>query len=229
MRINNLLQKIKSLAESPEPRSIIDVDLMLDYTRVLYADLLEWRSQLAPKNFRPEATKEEPTLDELTEMMAAKEQEDAIALSPLNIAADKLSDTKAIKEVGAEAKFAADPKVSPPDPPVAAPPVATSSGTETAKSQPPMPESIPVLAAATQKVIPSADIRSVISINDKYQFMSVLFGNDKAAYEAALDRVNEFSNAMDAENWLQERLWIAEEQQNTVLEFFDLIRNFKKN
>ncbi|MBS1645066.1 MAG: hypothetical protein JST36_08525, partial [Bacteroidetes bacterium] len=181
-----------------------------------------------------EATREEPTLDELTEMMAAKEQEETLAHSYLNIAPDRISDTKIFSEVSAEATVSDDPQVippaAPPTPvaglPVAAPAVATPSDTDAAKSQLALPE---LLAAATPKAIPSVDIRSVISINDKYQFMSVLFGNDKAAYEAALDKVNEFQNAFDAEHWLQERLWIAEEQQNTVQEFFDLIRNFKKN
>ncbi|MCB0697996.1 MAG: hypothetical protein KDC07_11560 [Chitinophagaceae bacterium] len=40
-RIPILLQKLKELSEQGNNLSAIDIDLMLDYTRVLYADLLE--------------------------------------------------------------------------------------------------------------------------------------------------------------------------------------------
>jgi hypothetical protein len=44
-RIRNILQRLQDLYYSNHQKSAIDVDLMLDYTRVMYADLLEWRKQ----------------------------------------------------------------------------------------------------------------------------------------------------------------------------------------
>lgn len=43
-RIEDVLQRIQNIIKGNHPKSNIDVDLMLDYTRVLYADLLEWKS-----------------------------------------------------------------------------------------------------------------------------------------------------------------------------------------
>lgn len=42
-RINLLIQKLADSAGNEQEKSVIDIDLMLDYTRVLYADLLEVR------------------------------------------------------------------------------------------------------------------------------------------------------------------------------------------
>ena len=46
-RITTLLQKLTELSAKVEKNTIIDVDLMLDYTRVLYADILDWRNKIA--------------------------------------------------------------------------------------------------------------------------------------------------------------------------------------
>lgn len=45
-RIQSLLNKLQNLASQTGERQIIDIDLMLDYTRVIYADLLEAKSDL---------------------------------------------------------------------------------------------------------------------------------------------------------------------------------------
>lgn len=45
-RIKMLLQKINEIAHKGDKASLIDIDLMMDYTRVLYADMAEIRSKL---------------------------------------------------------------------------------------------------------------------------------------------------------------------------------------
>ncbi|WP_118973556.1 hypothetical protein [Taibaiella koreensis] len=42
-RVKNVLQRLQEVYQGRHQKSAIDVDLMLDYTRVMYADLLEWR------------------------------------------------------------------------------------------------------------------------------------------------------------------------------------------
>ena len=42
-RIEHILKRIQELYYSKHEKTGIDIDLMLDYTRVMYADLLEWR------------------------------------------------------------------------------------------------------------------------------------------------------------------------------------------
>lgn len=44
-RIETLILKIQELAKKTEPHAI-DVALMLDYTKVLYSDLLDWETKL---------------------------------------------------------------------------------------------------------------------------------------------------------------------------------------
>ena len=46
-RISTLLQKINELAAKDKEAGVIDIDLMMDYTRVLYADLQEWRARVS--------------------------------------------------------------------------------------------------------------------------------------------------------------------------------------
>ena len=180
MRIPTLLQKIAELSEHPERCTAIDIDLMLDYTRMLYADLLEWRSKL-PATLQPTHMPviREPTLDELANAMKQPEQK-----------MPSVRHTQALK--------------SPP-------PAADISNVASAQ----MPE-------ANAK-----DIRALIGINDKYQIMSELFGNDKAAYEDALTHINSAASADAAIAWLRDRLWIAEEHGDVAQQFFDIVRRAK--
>lgn len=48
-RIKNVMQRLVDVYQGRHPKTAIDIDLMLDYTRVMYADLLEWR-----KSFKDE-------------------------------------------------------------------------------------------------------------------------------------------------------------------------------
>lgn len=231
MRITTLLQQLKTLAESTEPRSIIDVDLMLDYTRVLYADLLEWRSQLTPKNFRPDTINREPTLDELTEMMLAKEREEIIpptihqpsaAKTEPEEEAEMIEEKMELPEMS-ETEFFVEEESTPP---IVAEPVVNYPPPSTPQQEPIVPLINPV--EPFKFTTPSPDIRTTININEKYQFMSELFGNDKAEYENALDKINLAKNAEVAATWLQERLWVSEEQKEVAQAFYDLIKKFKK-
>lgn len=103
-RVKTFVQKIQEIYYSKHPKSAIDIDLMLDYTRVMYMDLLEWRKafsdpihsdmpaimQDTPKSpeendavvpapiEEQQAQKEEPTINENEEMEASEEVEDTI-------------------------------------------------------------------------------------------------------------------------------------------------------
>lgn len=64
-RIPVLIEKLQELAEQGKDITILDVDLMLDYTRVLYADLLEIR-KVTPTTLSelPEAKQELPQAEQ---------------------------------------------------------------------------------------------------------------------------------------------------------------------
>jgi hypothetical protein len=73
-----------------------------------------------------------------------------------------------------------------------------------------------------------ADIRKLIGINDKYQFISELFGNDKETYEIVLTRLNKFGSYADAVTWMDEvhteNRW--DDEHPTVISFYDVMSQF---
>jgi hypothetical protein len=183
MRIQSLLQKLNELSAQPENKTAIDVDLMLDYTRVIYADLLEWRSKMkepvaAPKPMMPMV---EPTLAEMTAAM--EEEEELEQLRPMTVL-------------------------------------------KTMEYTAPDEEPEPVITAKPIFIPPARDIRTMIGINDKYQILSEIFGNDKNAYEETITKINSSASESEAIKWLQERLWVTEEHSDAAQSFYDLIRRY---
>lgn len=150
-RITILLQKLNELSLQGKNNTAIDIDLMLDYTRVLYADLLELRKNT----------------------------------------------------------------------PITAPPV-TTTVPETTTPQTPEP-------IATQNKyadVPNNDIRTLIGINDKYLFLSELFGEDKVAYDAAIKHLNTFNSLAEATNWVKAELhqkYQWDKESETVQSFYNLL------
>jgi hypothetical protein len=108
-RGQDILKKLEALYLEQRPKSGIDLDLMLDYTRVLYADLLEWRSSL-PKTEEAVAGKmplgtEQATLlqEDKAEINTASQREDAAdnniqKAAPEALSVNKLPSAGAIKD-----------------------------------------------------------------------------------------------------------------------------------
>lgn len=160
-RINLLIQKLGDMAGNEQDNSLLDIDLMLDYTRVLYADLLEVR-----KN----------------KLLAA--------------------------QAGPE-------PVSTPSPAIQH----AEAATEASASEP--EAYIPDIAD-----VPAIDIRTGIGINDKYLYISELFGDDKAAYEDAIRQLNTFSNLQQAIKYAEHELsgkYRWDKEQPTVQSFYNLL------
>jgi len=157
-RIPIVLQKLNELAEQGEKNTAIEIDLMLDYTRVLYADLLEWRKKAVVKM----PIINEPTLAEM-----------AAAFAKPQAAAHEIQNPIFVDKKPAEKR----------------------------------------------------DIRNGIGINDKFLFMSELFGNNKEAYENALDEINEFDTYQQAFNWLQTQYY-WEEAEETTQSFYNILNLF---
>ena len=295
MRIPTLLQKISELAEQPDRRGTIDVDLMLDYTRVLYADLLEWRSKLAATGrqippapgvntdtARPVAapvteptpqsipkptsapvpnlvtsTPSKPATNPVTPPIpptATKPASDAVvnpvippvtpvvppaSMPPIHeptLAELAAAMDKSIEEEEDEDEsrpMSAQPKTpSPPRPATNTKPDIPVPATKTKTTNPDPEPQQPTAKPQTPKSDAAAgpkDIRAFISINEKYQIMSELFGNDKAAYEDALNHINTAENEAAALKWLQDRLWVTEERSDAALYFFDMLKRFKNH
>lgn len=173
-RISILLQKIAAIAENEGKNTTIDIDLMLDYTRVLYADLLEMRGKIA---FTTDAPIQEPALAKI----------------------QKANEENHIEK----------PDVSAPATPTAASiPVATVSNTQTGNKR---------------------DIRSLIGINDKYLFISELFGNNNETYEHVLNEINGAWDEQNAIDLLQEHVYGTygwDKENETTELFYNLLNKF---
>jgi hypothetical protein len=159
-RVSTLLDKIRELNKNPDI-GLIEIDLMLDYTKVLYADLLEWRNKTAftQAHTLPAEGKEMEAIPDIPA------QPDAVPVGqPLD----------------------------------AASPQATAPGVEPIILHPQM---------QTVRQARGKNIRSLIGINDKYQFISELFGNNREAYDAMLNEINGFDNEEEALSWIHTNVY----------------------
>ncbi|MDR3678650.1 MAG: hypothetical protein P4L41_01715 [Flavipsychrobacter sp.] len=153
-RISSLLQKIRQLAENGNS-NVIETDLMMDYTRQLYAELIEYRSKIAAdKTTPPELVNDQQTTYYTP------------VTSPIN------EDRPTIIELTVEN------------------PIPSSSSKQDDDEED-----------------EEADIRTIIGINDKYQIISELFGNNKIAYDEMIDQLNTLDTELEALEWLQDNLY----------------------
>lgn len=206
-RITTLLGKIEELAAKGENIHAIELDLMLDYTRVLYADLLEIKKNHIPfEPVTPTVTHqaEEPIVEETeteqnTEIIEEEDVEMEIPVSQL--------------KTGFNINNIAEPTLD-----EVIPAIPTEEETEVEK---PIVE-VKLVAQ------PQADIRRQIGINDKYQYISELFGNNKEAYENVLNKINHSDSYESAVNWLDEihteQKW--DDENLTVASFYELLNHF---
>lgn len=201
-RIQTLLKKIDELANKADKIDLIEVDLMLDYTKVLYADLLELRSKKvytgqAERNITPPPTptQQPATQAEITEA-PKKAQEEVIIPEdeivnyndkPLNITNSETEPKPVVEEI----------KI----------------------------EELPAPQAPKEQ----RNINKIIGINDKYQYISELFGNDKEAYDVTLKQINNYDNADEAVSWLKSDIskkhnW--DDELVSVQMFYDTVNTF---
>ncbi len=187
-RINTLLEKIQVLNQK-EQVSLIDIDLMMDYTKVVYADLLEWRSKVA-----------------FTEGLGLEKSVEA---------------SRATESVQIEADEAAR------IPEIAGPSVELDPSSTEYKI-PEVEEPKPMKTLSTP-VAEGADIRTYIGINDKYQYISELFGNDRDAYELVISEIISFETEDEAVQWLKKT--VAEqhrwsEQAEAAQSFYNVLSQY---
>jgi len=186
-KLDVLLQKIAELNRLPNKEQI-DIDLMLDHTRALYAALLEQKAQPAGGHLPDPSPAPLPSESMVAGIMSG---------------------------------------VSRPE--ITAPPVElelTATNYTAPKDLAPEPQPRP----AVQKDYP--DIRRSIGINDKYQFISELFSNNKQAYEQVLDQINTFDTEDEAFEWLEAEVATQNNWRNddeAVQYFYTTISDYFSN
>jgi hypothetical protein len=299
-RVKNILQKLQEMYYAKHQKSAIDIDLMLDYTRVMYADLLEWRGTFKEEPPTAESAEPNEPVAAIEEKETAAEEKEVVAEEKEQPADEseqnKDEETQAVNEEvatteKAEAATPQDKSYRPiehdepaPKEPVAEteevvvttpekeyievlqkdatgisfePPSAPEPRTEIKEellieepavqqevlekpAPPPVAIPLPDMSPAPEQQKPAAqsvnlfsavktprDIRSAIGINDKYLFLNELFNNHKSNYEETLDKLNHFSTADQAEDWIRTKVapahkWDGEDA--TVTSFYTLVK-----
>jgi hypothetical protein len=184
-RITTLLQKINDLASKDKDAGVIDIDLMMDYTRVLYADLHEWRARVSFNTSLDGGTATAATTAQPVQHTEPEKKDDS---TPTPVKTPQESQEPIEKVV----------------------------------------EESPVKQPVINIPTPSADIRKWIGINDKYQFISEMFGNDKDGYEAIMSQINESDDYNLAVDMLDEvhaeRGW--NDDDPTIQSFYGILSKF---
>ena len=175
-RIETLLAKIKALNQN-EDLHPIDVELMIDYTKLLYAELQELKTG---KGYTSSHHKMPTSLTVIVENNLGD------IAQPIDLSTEDTSEE------------------------------ATQVVNETKE---------PVFTR-----IPYEDIRKSIGFNDKFQFISELFSNNKEAYERVMDKINTCNDVEEALRWIEQEIvpvfqWQDEDEAvqyfyTTVLEYF---------
>lgn len=239
-RIQNILQRLQELYYSKHQKSAIDIDLMLDYTRVMYADLLEWKQNVPStgddKLQYEEAEKTLNNEEAASQQLGSEEKEHNVKIDHEELGrVAVIEDTQQqvanlVEEEGHGISF------EPPHP-VAHPEVVDEVLiTEAPQINEPVEnieipladeELPPVASPLTAGISTAKDIRSGIGINDKYLFLNELFNNHKTEYEEALDRLNRFNGFEEAYNWVIANTAVNNkwaEDDETVQNFFALLK-----
>lgn len=160
--ISLLLEKLNELEAMPH-KTALETDLMMDYTRQLYAALLGQRNGQVNSSFStPQPQEQEEVFEEET-------HETQSYFSPIEDIIEEPEQTHIEADVPEDVTM----------------PVTHFTATE-----------------HKQK-----DIRSKIGINDKYQIINELFGNDQQAYETAMNAINDAPSMHQALSWLDEHAY----------------------
>ena len=215
-RIRTILQKLTDLAQRNPERSAIDIDLMLDYTRVVYADLLEVRAGMGAKH---QLNISEPTLDELTMAMASREDEESdddddinLPVPPLELRIKNEEPVMPVTTVTEEKISIPEIKSQVPEPlkPLPIPEPVREEKPVVQEPKQALPESQQQAVSEPLKPIPTygtptkdaKDIRTFIDLNDKYLFLAELFNNDIRAYEDTMKELNRHDSKHQAQQFL---------------------------
>lgn len=214
-RVQTLIQKISELANRQNP-DLIEVDLMMDYTRVLYADLAEWRNRLVFTNQVPQPETTPPAnVPKVQEAIPGATQEiiqEPVAPPVTPIVQQQETATIQQQEMVAVIKDDAPHETH------------VSEARHEALAQ-----STVASETAYASRIPAESIQSMIGINDKYQFISELFGNNKDDYDAVIEELETFENYPQALSWLNTytgNRYNWDYEHETVQSFLSIIERY---
>lgn len=210
-RIETLLQKVQEMAARGTKNTVIDIDLMLDYVKVVYADLLEMRARSVFTSELPVS----PETVTTAEQPKATPVVSTVTPDPTQAVVETLAAPAIIETVVATPVTEV---ITAKEEPV----------TEQPKEETPAKEE----SRPVQQYVPPVthDIRKVIGINDKYLFISELFKDNKDMYDKTLDELNRQDSHDAAMDWMNENVLFTNDaeggENDTVQLFYDTVAKF---
>lgn len=222
-RIENALQHLQNFYSDKNKKTPIDIDLMLDYTREIYADLLDWKNNIEKRNEEDEEEIYEENAEDITHkqtdhtdfiLEVKKYMPSGISFEPPPSKTER-SDKKVSNKVIVEQKPVKNEVVVNKDT------TETSDATTGNKTTPLFDQLF------SEHDHSKKDIRKLIGINDQYLFLNELFANDKSAYENALTTLNGFDSYQQSYNWLWSKTALLnnwDEEDKTTQEFFEILK-----
>lgn len=185
--IQSILYKLNQLTTLEVPITLIEKDLMLQLTRNLYEEITELHVEKAASELQSLPQK---VIEDMEE--ALQEEEIILDKEEEHI---ELEEVEANFEFDEDADFIDDPAmenlIEKAEPETVDKSYQTSS--EETLIEPQNPIQLQELKE-TKNVLAfklwNKDIRSYIGINDKYNFISELFGNNAESYEEILNEIN---------------------------------------
>ncbi len=216
-RVKHCLSKMTELVNNPGKTEIIDLDLLLDYTKIVYAEVLEQRRNLVGNQIVKETVtsyKENKPLPESV-IATSKPKESKIDLS-----SELLMPQEEVK----------------PKSPVSQPEHETSDSssgiTPTELKSVGINFENPSDKAKTAS-LELIDLRKLIPLNDKFAYVIELFNEGNEEYEDAINHLNTVTTYGNTMEWVIANLqnkynWDVE--NDLVVKFYDAIKSrFSKN
>ncbi|MDI9319341.1 MAG: hypothetical protein QM530_02600 [Phycisphaerales bacterium] len=189
--IQSILHKINLIATSSLPLTLIEKDLMLQLTRTLYEEISELNIERAAQDSLAQIAPEDiaPPQPELDDTLADEpiELEDAEIESSFEFEEDaNFIEDASLEEFIEKVEQSAMPENNSPffEQNIIEP-ESTIEAKEPIKLQ-----ELKELKNVVAFKLWNKDIRSYIGINDKYNFISELFGNNAESYEEILNEIN---------------------------------------
>ncbi len=210
-RVKHCLNKMNELVNKPGEMDIIDLDLLLDYTKVCYAEILERRQSLVSSKFVNES------------ILAYKED------TPKELPDLKPEDSSRPEPTIPQSEIQANKATSPPPktqansntiPKPISEKVKVNLEQPSNQSKPPTPPSQPKAVLV--------DLRRLIPLNDKFAYVIELFNEGNEEYEDAINKLNLLDTYGATMDWvianLQNRYnWDVE--NDLVQKFYEVIKS----
>ncbi len=238
--LDKITREFNRMKADPTEVAQIDVDVLKNYIRELYDTCLDTNTpQQPPLQVRPQkvATGSGP------KTIAVHEEPKKV--EPVRFTPERVTLTpkpaEPVKEVEPPAPVIVR-KEEPPAPVIVEPPTPAATPAPQSKASATVSRKVaalfdlPEAKEISEKLAraPISDVKKAMTLNDRLQWLKVLFGGDVAAFDAAIERVNQSPNYEAASAFLIEHFaerydWANAQKQDVAHAFILLVgRRFSK-